>query len=306
MAETTCAVDGCQKTGKMRRGWCAKHYQRWRAHGNVGSDGPRSCSDCSIEFMPTNARQGVCTPCRNSRRRSGKHRLIERKDCEWCGRTFEVRADNPQARGCSRACGIYVFGNANTSCEIRWVQCKRCDAWRTSRTPHDCKHETGPRPRLHCRVCGNQMESTNPTRRYCSTVCKLISHTSPHRSIWVINCVWCDTAFVSRVEHGAYCSKRCSRQARRGPERFVIPDTVRYSIYERDGWRCQLCSKKVQRGAAHNGKWGPSLDHIVPRSQGGSDSSDNLQLAHRICNSIKSDGVWGSGEQLSLLSIAAS
>lgn len=32
MAE--CAVDECSRGGKIIRGWCTKHYQRWRAHGD--------------------------------------------------------------------------------------------------------------------------------------------------------------------------------------------------------------------------------------------------------------------------------
>jgi len=28
-----CTVDGCA-TGAIARGWCAKHYQRWRSHGD--------------------------------------------------------------------------------------------------------------------------------------------------------------------------------------------------------------------------------------------------------------------------------
>jgi len=30
-----------------------------------------------------------------------------------------------------------------------------------------------------------------------------------------------------------------------------------------------------------------TLDHIIPRSKGGSDAAENLQLAHARCNKIK-------------------
>jgi 5-methylcytosine-specific restriction endonuclease McrA len=33
----------------------------------------------------------------------------------------------------------------------------------------------------------------------------------------------------------------------------------------------------------------PSLDHILPLARGGAHDHSNLQLAHRICNSRKSD-----------------
>lgn len=34
MGERTCSVDGCDRGGKLIRGWCSKHYQRWKAHGD--------------------------------------------------------------------------------------------------------------------------------------------------------------------------------------------------------------------------------------------------------------------------------
>lgn len=32
----TCSVDGCESAGNLRRGWCFKHYMRWRRHGDPG------------------------------------------------------------------------------------------------------------------------------------------------------------------------------------------------------------------------------------------------------------------------------
>lgn len=30
----TCNVDGCENGGKLRRGWCNRHYLRWHRHGD--------------------------------------------------------------------------------------------------------------------------------------------------------------------------------------------------------------------------------------------------------------------------------
>ena len=35
MANASCSVDGCEAPARTR-GWCPMHYQRWRAHGDVG------------------------------------------------------------------------------------------------------------------------------------------------------------------------------------------------------------------------------------------------------------------------------
>lgn len=29
-----CSVDGCERTGRLRRGMCITHYQRWLRHGD--------------------------------------------------------------------------------------------------------------------------------------------------------------------------------------------------------------------------------------------------------------------------------
>lgn len=56
-------------------------------------------------------------------------------------------------------------------------------------------------------------------------------------------------------------------------------------IAERDGYLCFLCSKPF------NQKESPTLDHWYPKSLGGSDELSNLRLAHKTCNTRKSDSI---------------
>ena len=51
---------------------------------------------------------------------------------------------------------------------------------------------------------------------------------------------------------------------------------IRQRIINRDRGLCQMC-----------GNEGDSVDHITPRSQGGTDDDNNLQLLCRSCNSSK-------------------
>lgn len=61
----------------------------------------------------------------------------------------------------------------------------------------------------------------------------------------------------------------------------------RLGIYDRDGWVCQLCGEPVDPAVDPRTRWGATLDHITPRSLGGSHDSSNLRLAHRRCNSVR-------------------
>lgn len=56
-----------------------------------------------------------------------------------------------------------------------------------------------------------------------------------------------------------------------------IPDSIRFAVYLRDGYRCLHCETTEAL----------SLDHIHPYSLGGADTIDNLQTLCRPCNSRK-------------------
>jgi len=54
-------------------------------------------------------------------------------------------------------------------------------------------------------------------------------------------------------------------------------------IVERDGPDCFLCKQPFTK------KQGITLDHWIPKSAGGTDEVGNLRLAHKKCNTLKSD-----------------
>jgi len=67
-----------------------------------------------------------------------------------------------------------------------------------------------------------------------------------------------------------------SRQARNKARKLISLEDI---IYLYDGI-CQLCKEEVALIEA-------SRDHIIPVSKGGESVLENLQLAHRICNTLK-------------------
>lgn len=63
----------------------------------------------------------------------------------------------------------------------------------------------------------------------------------------------------------------------RVPFRTRVP-LSRRAVFARDGHRCQYCNR-----AAEN------IDHVVPRSRGGTHSWDNVVASCRACNARKED-----------------
>ena len=55
-------------------------------------------------------------------------------------------------------------------------------------------------------------------------------------------------------------------------------------IFERDGWMCGICGRKINKRLKHPNRLSVSIDHIVPLSLGGDDRPINVQAAHLRCN----------------------
>ena len=59
-----------------------------------------------------------------------------------------------------------------------------------------------------------------------------------------------------------------------------MPTLSRQNIYERDGGQCQYTGKKLNSNECN-------LDHVIPRSKGGSNTWENLVLCDPAVNSKK-------------------
>lgn len=57
------------------------------------------------------------------------------------------------------------------------------------------------------------------------------------------------------------------------------------ALIARDGLTCCFCGGIIRLDAAQNSKGRLSIEHVVPRSEGGTNALANLKLAHRGCNS---------------------
>lgn len=164
-----------------------------------------------------------------------------------------------------------------------------------------------------CANCGKRFTAntySGATQKFCSDECgydwwaRFNSSTKAERI-----CKACGKPFVG-PQHQAMCSKcqwqrwkdknpakarkikaRC-RAIRRQAE--VAEDIDPEAVYERDGWKCGICGRKVNPKTKFPHPMSATLDHIIPLAKGGTHTWDNVQCAHYTCNCRKRTS--GSGQ----------
>jgi hypothetical protein len=199
--------------------------------------------------------------------------------CETCG--DQHQSARPDGRFCSDDCkGVaYRIENRRTSRELVHVGPPAPVTWLPAKHPA-MRHTPTRKPRVwyagNCAWCGDSFTDWQPASRYCSPLC------------------------------GRRASRSHSRK-RKGYPKLCLTQVERINIYVRDAWTCQLCLDPVDSdlmSTAPNDDWAPSLDHIVTRVSGGSDEPDNLRLAHRWCNSVRSDETYYTQDMLRISHVA--
>jgi 5-methylcytosine-specific restriction endonuclease McrA len=103
-------------------------------------------------------------------------------------------------------------------------------------------------------------------------------------------CAKCNTGNL-----GGACQV-CARNTRRkrGPTGRICPRPRSAAnripkLAERDGWACHLCGEPIDPRA--KGKRKATLDHVLPRSHGGTGALSNLKLAHESCNQARGNAL---------------
>ena len=229
---------------------------------------------------------------------------MEERTCPVCRENFTATKNNQ--RFCPPA-----PGKAKSKCKTAYTNAKSrgtlgkllAEPW-TPPTPFECAH-CGKR-------CVPGENVAQHAAKFCGKDCKRQWHRDPLtirrgptcRVVkakvrrWVEgHCPECGDRFVRRERADAvgYCSYRCQRKVRRrryrAAKRGKGYKTLTYwTIAERDNWTCQLCGGAVDRDTTVPHPEAATLDHVVPLSKCGEHSETNVQLAHFICNSTKSDG----------------
>jgi hypothetical protein len=231
--------------------------------------------------------------------------------CWYCGDPIERRGSRgPLPKYCGEKC---KHTKKNELAKERGVYAAKLAE---SREKNQKRREENARP---CPYCGTLM--TSPWRKQCGAPdCKRKFNADRAREFFkkfkedngvayktvklrfTRTCLGCGQTWEACGPKIKYCSNTCQAEYEYGAERGTrvrgyIPDTVRFSIYLRDGWVCRLCDEPVDRFAVHPKSLAPTIDHVIPVSRDGTDDEYNLRLAHSSCNTrrnVTPDEVWFS------------
>ena len=112
------------------------------------------------------------------------------------------------------------------------------------------------------------------------------------------HCEWCAARFAPRIRTQRFCSKSCAscwqykdkpkRVHRWGPRPPVDPAhrKLRAQLLPHAiGTPCPDCGRIMDQTA--------ELDHIIPRSQGGTSTRDNVRITCRACNRRRGSQLGG-------------
>ena len=109
-------------------------------------------------------------------------------------------------------------------------------------------------------------------------------------------CIECGKEFTTHKKNVVCCSPECTKKRannhkdRRLKKCDIVDNGITLSkLVKRDKGICYICGKKVNMKADSNSDWYGSIDHVKAIANGGNHTWDNVKLAHRYCNTIKSD-----------------
>lgn len=145
------------------------------------------------------------------------------------------------------------------------------------------------RSRATCEACGAEYAKCRPAQRWCSMACgnRHKAGAGPRGGL----------SPEARERQRLYWQEknRRRRAAKRGgaSEPYTLAE-----IAVRDRMRCGLCGRRVPMDRKVPNPLAPTIDHVLPISEGGDDTRANVQLAHFRCNNVK--GARGC-QQLALI-----
>jgi hypothetical protein len=226
--------------------------------------------------------------------------------CQWCGKAIKRPGGGKDSKKyCCKPC---YFNAVRAGTQQFRGRCHDLSAaladWALE---WDAKRPRPRKARLRkarpsCETCGNEVN--HGASRFCSYDCvkawrgvrqceQCGTDVPGSTSFSRCRCDACKTKLRKEANQRGkkkYGRNHRQRARRAGVSYVSIP--VR-AVYERDGWRCQICNRKCRKTFMVNKQNGrphprsPTLDHIRSLKDGGNHEPCNVQLACFECNTRK-------------------
>lgn len=250
---------------------------------------PKTCPTCGIEFVdPKHPDRKFCSLKCSSKAHTKHPNKHEPRSCAHCGKMFV--STSPNTKCCSMVCAAKNRPQRQRT-RVAIYTCEWCkqefEGW-MSRPNRFCSRlcagrfgarqpkPTARRPEnfvtLTCETCGNpytvhKIFTESRNSRFCSIKCRGVSQSLEKRGAGNVN---------YRGGAVTYRGQNWGHQRRLAAER--------------DGWKCQICGKRINRK-----KWDYGVHHIKPYREFNGDWESANQLSNLItlCRSCHSKVEFG-------------
>lgn len=293
--------------------YCSEEcHQLYLARQRMNYSGKREtvCRQCGKE-LPKNKTRFCSRDCstRYNHIKSGavNHSDILTKQCPVCGKEFQTWKSRQLT--CSSECSKVYHNRSRTKTEEQKQRRKEYDRQKWLRLHPDASTAE----EIHERKLAREAEKELKRKEREAELQKIRAHKEAIKQAnidyWLNyeaehECEVCGEKFLAHYPTAKYCSKTCQKKNTRTRDRYkgitIDKGITLPRLAKRDHNQCQICGLFVDWDDFIQtdktkicGDMYPSIDHIRPISLGGVHSWDNVQLAHRKCNSRKQNKYIG-------------